>query len=333
MADEPTGDTGTAVEESTGIDMDAASDLIGASLFPETAEEREATPVEQADDTIAQTKETPAPVTQPELPGAPKSWPKEMHGHWGKVPKEVQDYLVNVREKQMLDGLEQYKSAATYGKTMQEAVQPFEHILREQGLDVPRAVNALLGAQQRLTTGTLESRQAAYAELGKRLNLAPSSQVAGAESLPVDPRIQGLEERQQQIEQYYRQQEETRYKENLSKISSEVDAFSKDPAHPHFDECIDDISMLIKAGLPLQEAYERAVWANPVVREKQVQARLLTETEKARERARLDALPKGKAKSVNVNSRDTSRTPTEALGTMEDTAKKTLVSIRSRTAH
>jgi hypothetical protein len=329
-------DTLETAEAPTGLDIDAASDQIASSIFPESEapESVDEAPIPDVKtvEPPVQTAEPIAPDVQPEVSTAPKSWPKEMHAHWENVPKEVQTYW-QTREKQMLDGLEQYKGAAQYGRTMQEAVHPFEHILKQQGLDAPRAVNALLGAQQRLTTGTLESRQAAYDELGRKLQLRVGQQQPGTEQPHIDPRLQTLEQRYQQIETTLQQQQQDLYQERLAKITQEVNAFASDPAHALFDECADDIMQLVQAGLPLQEAYDKAVWANPVTREKQVQLRIQTESEKARERARLDALPKDKARGVNVRSRETTRTPTEPLGTMEDTMKQTLVSFRNKSIH
>jgi hypothetical protein len=73
------------------------------------------------------------------------------------------------------------------------------------------------------------------------------------------------------------------------------------------------------------------VWANPVTRAKEL-ARVQTETEtKFKENARLTALPKKQAAGVNVRSRDSQRAPTDtAEGTMEDTLRSTLKSIKDR---
>jgi hypothetical protein len=113
-------------------------------------------------------------------------------------------------------------------------------------------------------------------------------------------------------------------------VKKELDAFIADPAHSLFDDCADDIARFVSQGLSLQDAYDKAVWANPVTREKQVQSRLQTEAEKAKERARLDALPKKKAAGVNVRGRETQRTPTEPLGSMEETMRETLAKIKGR---
>lgn len=58
--------------------------------------------------------------------------------------------------------------------------------------------------------------------------------------------------------------------DEMAKVSKIVDDFAKDPAHPYFDELADEIAVQIKAGKELQEAYDTAVWANPVTRQKEL---------------------------------------------------------------
>lgn len=331
------------VDGQTGFDMDSAVERLGNELFPEpetselepsaTDTIAEALTEQPKEETVAQTTtEVPvAPTTTPEpVTGtAPKSWPKEMHEHWAKTPPQVQQYW-QTREKQMLDGLEQYKQAANFGKTFHDVITPFQEDFQRHGVEPQRAVQFLLEANRRLTTGTPESRQQAYQELGRNLGLSQPAPVNGEAAVPVDPRIQTIEQKLAQIEEA--QLAKQREALDLARVKSqqEVDAFASDPNNAFFDEVADDIVKFIKAGDSLQEAYQRAIWANPVTREKQMQARLQTEAEKAKERARLDALPKKQAKSVNVRSRDTARSSTDPVGSMDDTLKETLAKIKAR---
>jgi len=121
MSDEAAvADSGQDTSDQGGFDIDQASSDLAGDLFP--AFEKAAS--DDAEDTSADAITEPADTkqaTEPPKDGAaaddatkadvtakpvPKTWPKEMHEHWGKTPKEVQDYW-EVREKQMLDGLEQ----------------------------------------------------------------------------------------------------------------------------------------------------------------------------------------------------------------------------------
>lgn len=327
----------------SSFDMDAAVDKIGSELFPQAeaspghqaaAPEKAASPPPSSSVPAPAAAAPPADSTTPtEQPAptvreAPKSWPKEMHDHWGKTPKEVQDYW-DKREKQMLDGLDQYKQGATLAKAYQDALAPYEQSLRQDGKDGPQAVKMLLNAHARLTTGSMESRLQAYRELGQNLKLNADPAV---EQTPLDPRIQAMQTEVDSLKEQQRQQAQAAWDEAYSKSAKEVEAFASDPTHPYFDECHDHIVNLIKNGATLQDAYDQAVWANPVTRAKEL-ARVQTEAEaKFKENARLSALPKKAAAGVNVKSRDSMRAPTEAAeGTMEDTLRSTLKAIKERT--
>jgi hypothetical protein len=336
MATETAGDTSTETTE-TGFDMEAASDRLGASLFPETSttEPEEDAPNETPEPVAA----APDPLLVPtdtqvqpaDLPPAPKSWPKEMHAHWTKVPKEVQDYISNVREKQILDGIEQYKQAASYGKTLNDVLAPYQPLLQSKGLDAPRAVADLMQAYTALTQGTPEQRRDAFLKMGKNLNIPMGTEATPA--TPVDPEVQQLKEQFQQMQSHLTAQQQEAFNAARSKAMSEIETFAADASHAYFEELQDDILGFLKLGDSLQGAYEKAVWANPVTRAKEI-ARTQTETEtKLKENARLQALPKKQAKSVNIGGRDTQRVPTDPLGSMDDTLKATAMALRSRVAH
>lgn len=335
MADETTATTTETAD--TGIDIEAASDKIGMDLFPETLqEEKETTPTETVTKAVTE-QSTPAPVqTEPVAPPvrpAPKSWAKDVHEVWGKIDPKAQEYIEK-REKDFLNGLDQYKSSAEYAQSIQKVLQPYETLLQSRGLDAPRAIDDMMRAYTSLTNGSLEQRQAALSQMAKHLQIPLPAAVNGTEAAPqADPRLQTLEQQIQQLNQVMTQQQQAALQAAQEKASAEVAAFASDPSHALFDDCHEDIVKFIKAGDSLQEAYDKAVWANPVTREKQKLSWFQTETEKAKERARLDALPKQKARSVNVQSRDTQRTPTEPLGSMDETLRSTFRALKEKTAH
>lgn len=330
------GDTSTETTE-TGFDMESASDRLGASLFPKvpTDEPEEETSETTPDPVAATPHPLPVPTdpsVQPtELSSAPKSWPKDMHPHWAKVPKEVQDYIANVREKQILDGIDQYKQAASYGKTLNDVLAPYQPLLQSKGLDAPRAVADLMQAYTALTQGTPEQRRTAFHQMGKNLGI-PLGDPATPPT-PLDPEVQQLKEQFQQMQSHLTAQQQEAFTAAKSKALSEIETFAADAAHTYFEELQDDILGFLKIGDSLQGAYEKAVWANPVTRAKEI-ARTQTETEtKLKENARLQSLPKKQAKSVNIGGRDTQRVPTDPLGSMDDTLKATAMALRSRVAH
>ena len=154
---------------------------------------------------------------------------------------------------------------------------------------------------------------------------------APTETAPVDPTVKALQERLDHIQGSLTAREQAEYATAQAAAKAEVDAFAGDTkAHPHFDAVADDIALYIKAGATLQDAYDKAVWANPVTRQKELAASQTAFAEKQKEIARLEGLPKKKAAGVNVRGRETQRAPTDPLGSFEDTLRSTLTEIKGR---
>ena len=115
-----------------GIDVSSALDSISQDIFGGREElEQEVEAVE--------TQETEAPASvetqteaQPEPIAPPSSWSKDKHEYWGKMPREAQEYY-NVREKQMLDGLEQYKGGCGFWQTAKRCFYPVQGISERSG--------------------------------------------------------------------------------------------------------------------------------------------------------------------------------------------------------
>ena len=318
------------------FDMDAAVGQIADGLGfdqpdePETPDqppEQETAP-EQEPPPVAELKPDEKPDEKPpEARQPPKSWAKDKHELWSKLPPEAQDYYEH-REKQMLDGIEQYKGDAGYGKQMRDALLPYKAIIDAQGISEPQAVQYLLNAHYRLTQGSPEQRKSAYEQLGRNLGLIAADPANPDQK--VDPMVQQLQEKLNGIESALTASQQAEYQQAQQRTVAEVNQFASDAAHPYFDEVADDIAIYIKSGASLKDAYERAVWANPVTRAKE-QGRLQTEAEaKLREKAKTDAEAARKATAANMRGRDTRRPPTEAKGSMDDTLRETMSKIRDR---
>ena len=329
MSEEMTTSDTSPVE---GFDMDSAVDQIGDRIFPD--EDTSAEPEEsvEIDTPVAEEDPSPAPVDIPEY-AVPKTWPTEMHPHWGKMPKEAQKYW-ETREGQMMTGLEQYKETAKYGQSLRGILTPYRPILAAAGMDDNRAIATLLNAHYRLTQGTPEDRRAAYDDLGRNLGFLQ----AQAQQAPVDPAYAALQQQIRQLTDKMTGREAAEHQANVAAyeqrrqgVYSDVEKFAADTsAHPHFDAVADDIIAQIQAGHSLQDAYDRAVFSNPVTREKEF-ARRQTADAKAREvNGRQSALLAKKASSVNLTSHTGRRRPTEPVGAMHETLADTLAAIRGR---
>jgi hypothetical protein len=254
----------------------------------------------------------------------PQSWSKDKADVWNRIADPDVKAQILHREKQMLEGLSQYKEHNEFGRTIKDVVKPYENYLQTQGVDAVKAVQYLLSAQYRLSTGDQQTKITMLRDLAKGIGLdfdKISGQTAqttqNSEFDPLWNEIKGLKS-----QLTARQEAET--EQVRQKVAQDVGAFADDPKHAYFDEVADDLAKFIKIGDSLEVAYEKAVWANPVTRAKEL-ARIQTESQaKLKPQLVKGAQELKKATSSNVRSRDTGRTPTEPLGTMEDTMREVL---------
>ena len=273
--------------------------------------------------------ETPA-VETPPSPSVepPKTWRPEAVAKWATLPPEVQQEVLK-READMFRGLEMYKADAQTGKSVQQILAPYMPMLQAAGLNPLQQVEGLMKAHHLLATGTPEQKQALFQRLAQDYGVQLQSD---GEAPFVDPSVAALQSEIAALKSQINarsQREEAATRESLQK---EIDAFAADPAHQHFDEVATDIAGLLRSGAAkdLAEAYEKAVWANPVTRAKE-QSRLTAEAEAKRvaeEAAKVEAARK--ATSANVRSRPKAASAAAPLGSIDDTLSAVLSDIRSR---
>lgn len=320
-----------------------AADLFGSSEPEEKVDAPEETPEisEVADPTETAEASDPASlekpvVTAPVVRAPPKSWAKETHELWTKIDPKAQEY-VELREKQMLDGIEQYKEHFAFGKTMKDVITPYKALIASQGIDEAKAVGVLMNAHYKMSSLPPAERASYFAMLAKNYGVDLGQIRQPQQQEDETPAIRALREKFERREQADAERDRQQAARVRQSTEADVIAFAEakdekgQALHPYFDEVGDDIVTFINAGLSLPDAYAKAIRANPVTYEKEV-ARLRTETEtQLREKAKREAEAARKASSTNVRSRDTGRSPTEPLGKMEDTMRATLAAIKSRT--
>jgi hypothetical protein len=309
------------MSDELGFDIDAGVDSIAADMgwdsndddnddngivaeksTEEDTKEHEEEATEEVEETEVVTKEPPA------------SWSKEQHENWSKVPKEAQDYI-ELREKQMLDGIEQYKAGNQFAQEMAKVVEPFRAAIdKHVGGNELQAIHNLFSHQQVLTEGSLESRQNAFLALGKSLGLIPEEGQAQPDQRTVE-----LQQRVERMEQQERQRADKIRTEQYNKVSQEVEAFATDKANEHFELVADDVVLLLNTGLDLKTAYERAVWANPITRAKEMAKTTEAQSKAAAKKNTEAAKQAQRAKSANVKAIKSNHQPTEVTGSWDET--------------
>lgn len=320
----------TATEEAQTPEIDVAA--AAASIAQKSFGEEKPEPV-AAETPTEQPQEEATPEEVAEALAAPKTWAKETHDLWKTLPRAAQEQVMR-REEQMHTGIEQYRAHHELGKSLHEVITPYMPMIQANGLEPAKAVASLLNAHYRLTNGSPEQRMAAYERLGIDLGLKQAQAAAN-----IDPAMQKALERLERLESELATGKQAQIAQAKEKIAAEVNTFANEkdaagkPLRPYFDEVSDDIVAFISQGASLKDAYDKAVWANPVTREKQRQADIKAAAQEAREKNTREANAARQASRTNVNGRDTSGTPTEAQGTIKDTLAKTFDKIAARSSH
>jgi len=136
MLDDSSQVESSEVEESTSTastEPETTHDIIGRELDKLTPEETEK-PEEKA-------PEEPKPVASERSPW--KSWKAEAAKVLEKLPEETQKYIIE-RETQFHKGIEQYKEAANYAKTIDRAISPYKDYMSNLGVTPDVAFTNLL---------------------------------------------------------------------------------------------------------------------------------------------------------------------------------------------
>ena len=341
--DELGGGAGAGTASEGGLDLAAVGESISADLFGSTDGGTDGGEddinLDSVGDTGAATgavpadKDAPAPAaegttTAPavEGPAAPKTWRPEAAAKFATLPPEVQQEVLK-REEDMFKGLEGYKADATIGKTLKSVVQPYLHIFQAQGVDPMQQVSDLMRAHVALATGTPEQKTQFFQKLAQDYAVD-----LGGEAPYTDPQVTGLQKQLADLQSRLNGREQQEATQARTKLQAEIDTFAADPTHQYFDEVATDIAGLLRSGAAkdLQDAYDKAIWANPITRAKE-QARLTAEAEaKAKAEAAEKAKQARKAAGANVKSSAKVASGTAPLGSIDDTLNAALAGIKSR---
>lgn len=268
--------------------------------------------------------------------GAPKTWTKEALETWATIPPRAQQEILK-REEDFFKGISQYKGAAEVGAAYDAVIEPYKPILAAEQIDPVQMFQSFAANHYILTKGSPEQKieLAAAMLAGYQIPLPELLNYIADQDLdfnPPDPEVTALRNELGQIKNLIAGAQSQQAQQVSNTVVSEINAFAADPAHPHFDELAADIGKLFEAGLAtsLQEAYEKAVYANPQTRQKEID-RLTAEARTSAgeaQKTRKDKIARLTADQVLTTPK--SRDGTVPVGSIDDTLAETMASIESR---
>lgn len=268
-----------------------------------------------------ETETTTAPIVAVK---APNTWRKEAQEKFASADPVIQAE-VEKRETEFHKGIEQYKAAASFAQSIERAIAPYAATLQSQNVTPERAITELLGADHRLRYGSPQDK-ANYMQVLANTYGVDMSLAQSQEQQRIDPNVSAMQQRVQQLEGYLQQQQLLGQQQEQQTLNSEIAAFAADPSHSHFESVRGHMAALLQAGQAkdLADAYEQAVYANPVTRAEM----LKQQAEAMRKENALKAQQAKAVASVNVRARPSMPT-SQPIGSMDDTIRATLRRLQS----
>lgn len=325
------------------LDMDSAVADIGAGLGFDTDD----TGGDDVELVVASPEATPSPTAEPTPPASddpaavpsqaadpapepPKTWRKEASAVWATLPPEAKAEVLK-REEDIFKGIESYKVDATFGKTLKGIIAPYEGILRQQNIDPVKQIGNLMQAHYTLATGTPEARVSMFQRIAAEYGV-DLAQLSGGEAPYIDPTVKALQSELAGVKFQLSAAERGRQAEVAAANAKQVDAFASDTKNAYFNEVADEMATLLRRGVvgTLQEAYDKAVWLNPVTRAKEVARSSAEAAKAAAAEAAAKAAAAKKATAANVRTSAKSGSATTPLGSIDDTLAAAFASIKAR---
>jgi hypothetical protein len=277
-------------------------------------------------------EEKPAVAADPSTAKAPSSWGAEAQAEYAKLPPAVQAQ-VHKREADFHNGLKAYKQKSETFDVLHKEIMPYEAMIRASGQTAQAVVASFFNTAYQLKTASPEGKaeilMGIAKEYGVDTSLLPFVEERIAAGQPVvDPNYRALEQKFNQLQETIAQRETREAQEREQAQRAEAEAIAAETnqwsqGKEHYQAVRLTMAALMESGQAktLDEAYEKACWAIPDVRAKQLAQQQAT----ARVQAAEKAAAAKKASSTNVAPRGTPpAAKTKVMGTMEDTIRARL---------
>ncbi len=267
-----------------------------------------------------------------EAPAAPSTWSKEAAAKWQGIDPAVKAEIMK-REQDIFAGLEQYKSRAEIGDRYEGVIAEFKPILEAEQIDPVEMFGNFAANHYLLSRGTPEQKLTVATNLMAHYGIDIDQVQQRLSSIPaVNPEIEALKAKIAELETGVTTIHADKQAQVRNQFAQQVEAFASDPAHPYFEEVSEDIATFLKSGVckTLEEAYDKAVYANPITRQKEIDRLTAEKITSAQEQEKTREDKKAKLKAPNVNAIPKSANGTVPVGTMDDTLEATLAAIEAR---
>jgi hypothetical protein len=196
----------------------------------------------------------------------PSTFTPEGKAEFMKASPALQKEILK-REQDMMRGIEQYREAANTAERVQRAFSPYMATINSLGVTPEVAIQHLLTADHKLRYGSPHEKAAELGRIAQQFGVDIGQ--LSTEQPAVDPTVQALQSKINQLEQYLNQQTTQAQTAEQQFVKSEISKFESNPENLYFNDVRGHMGALLNSGqaTDLKDAYDKACWANPQIRE------------------------------------------------------------------
>lgn len=169
------------------------------------------------------------------------------------------------RESDFHRGVEEFKTHAQKARAYEQVIAPYQQTFQQLGVDAPTAIGALLKADHTLRYGDPATKAQYFQQLAQQYGV----NLEQIQNPPqYDPQTQYLMQQLNELRQTQAQWHNNIQQQEQTRANQELEQFSQ-AGNAHFDAVRGDMADLLETGkaISLQDAYEKAVWMNPDIRQ------------------------------------------------------------------
>lgn len=235
-----------------------------------------------------------ASVTQ-----APSSWSPEAKAEWDKLPPVIKAQALK-REQDISRAVQQSADRVKRAESIEKIIEPHKGLLSRSYASTEAGITDLLNTFQASIDNPLGF--AAWFLQSRGINPQQLSGVMqqSAQAQPQDPNVAALLNRVTGLEGQITQRQQEEKQQLESQATQMFQAFAADPKNSYVNDVMPDMAELLDKGLAenLQDAYDKAIYMRPDLREKIWQER--SDAQKKAEQVAREAQAKDARKSAVV---------------------------------
>lgn len=202
----------------------------------------------------------PAAPAAPGAPDvAPATWTPAAKEKWANLDPAVKGEISR-REREVDVALSKATDVRRFGDSVMQEFAPYAKILSDEGATPQAAIRALLETSYTLRFGSPEHKHALFHSLAQQYGIDLGKQID-----PEKARLQWeLDSRNVNDARQAAAQQDQLQRE----VQGELEAFMAAPGHEHYGAVRAVMAGLMQSGVAkdLQDAYDRACWADPQIR-------------------------------------------------------------------